>query len=121
MSVISFSVVLFLVAMAAVLALTPAVRGLARRWGAMDRPDGHRKLHAEPIPKLGGVALFIGFYATIGVVLPMSQSATAAAAWELAFNLWQVRGSAGIRTCASRCCRIHSAPNLDRSASLAFL
>ena len=88
MSVISLSVVLFLVAMAAVLALTPAVRGLARRWGAMDRPDGHRKLHAEPIPKLGGVALFIGFYATIGVVLPMSQSATAAAAWELAVRLF---------------------------------
>jgi len=46
------------VTFAASLALTAAVRALARRWNIVDRPDGKRKLHRGPIPLLGGVAVY---------------------------------------------------------------
>ncbi|HEV3497970.1 MAG TPA: undecaprenyl/decaprenyl-phosphate alpha-N-acetylglucosaminyl 1-phosphate transferase, partial [Actinomycetes bacterium] len=40
--------------------LTPLVRLLALRIGAVDRPGG-RKMHAIVTPTLGGLALFFGF------------------------------------------------------------
>lgn len=40
--------------------LTPFAAGLALRWGAMDQPGG-RKIHARPMPRLGGLAVFGGF------------------------------------------------------------
>ena len=45
-------------AFAASLLLTAVVRGLARRLGIVDRPDGKRKLHARPVPLWGGVAVY---------------------------------------------------------------
>jgi UDP-GlcNAc:undecaprenyl-phosphate GlcNAc-1-phosphate transferase len=38
--------------------LTWLVRRAALALGVMDRPDGHRKLHASPIPLLGGIGVF---------------------------------------------------------------
>src|SRR5437016_693790 len=55
---------LFLAALVAFLAavmLTWLVRHLARALGVMDRPDGVRKLHRQPIPLMGGVAVFGGW------------------------------------------------------------
>lgn len=46
---------------------TPPVRRLAERWGIVDRPDTTRKLHAYPVPYLGGIAVFLGLLAAIGV------------------------------------------------------
>jgi UDP-GlcNAc:undecaprenyl-phosphate GlcNAc-1-phosphate transferase len=40
--------------------VTPLVRRLAFAIGAMDVPDA-RKIHAAPMPRLGGVAVFAGF------------------------------------------------------------
>ena len=40
--------------------LTPIAIRLAHRWGAVDQP-GPRKVHAKPMPRLGGVAVFMGF------------------------------------------------------------
>jgi len=40
--------------------LTPVAGWLAFRVGAVDLP-GPRKVHAKPMPRLGGVAVFIGF------------------------------------------------------------
>ena len=48
-----------LVAFALVVLLTPAVGGMARRLGAVDLPGG-RRVNQLPIPRLGGVALFMG-------------------------------------------------------------
>ncbi|HEU5393501.1 MAG TPA: hypothetical protein VFV36_01740 [Candidatus Methylomirabilis sp.] len=48
----------FVTALLLALGLTPLVRALARRGGAMDRPSP-RKLHAQPVPLLGGVALYV--------------------------------------------------------------
>ena len=40
---------------------TPLCRMLAMRWGLVDNPSGH-KIHKEPIPLLGGAAVFLGFF-----------------------------------------------------------
>lgn len=48
------------------LALTPLVRRLSLRLGLVDLPGG-RKVHTEPISRLGGVAMFVGFMAAIAV------------------------------------------------------
>lgn len=50
------------------LALTPLVRALARRIGAMDTPN-ERKVHPHPIPSLGGVAILIAFGASTALGL----------------------------------------------------
>jgi UDP-GlcNAc:undecaprenyl-phosphate/decaprenyl-phosphate GlcNAc-1-phosphate transferase len=41
--------------------LTPWAIRLAHRWGAVDQPDP-RKIHRQPMPRLGGVAVFLGFF-----------------------------------------------------------
>ncbi len=43
-------------------ALTPLVRRLALRTGALDHPN-ERKIHTDPLPTWGGVALIAGFFA----------------------------------------------------------
>src|ERR671931_2584961 len=48
-----------LLALVIVVLLTPAVGGMARLIGAVDRPGG-RRLNVRPIPRLGGLALFFG-------------------------------------------------------------
>ena len=47
------------VAFVIVVLLTPAVGGMARMLGAVDRPDA-RRLNRRPIPRLGGLAIFLG-------------------------------------------------------------
>jgi UDP-GlcNAc:undecaprenyl-phosphate GlcNAc-1-phosphate transferase len=47
------------VAFVIVVLLTPAVGGMARLLGAVDRPDA-RRLNRRPIPRLGGLAIFLG-------------------------------------------------------------
>lgn len=39
---------------------TPFAAWLARRWGAVDMPNA-RKVHTRPMPRLGGVAVYLGF------------------------------------------------------------
>jgi UDP-N-acetylmuramyl pentapeptide phosphotransferase/UDP-N-acetylglucosamine-1-phosphate transferase len=46
------------------LTLTPPVRTLARRLGMVDQPDP-RRIHTQPTPRAGGVAIFIAFHATV--------------------------------------------------------
>src|SRR3989449_579437 len=48
-----------LLAAAIVVLLTPAVGGMARLLGAVDRPEG-RRLNRSTVPRLGGLALFFG-------------------------------------------------------------
>jgi UDP-GlcNAc:undecaprenyl-phosphate GlcNAc-1-phosphate transferase len=49
-----------LVALAIVVALTPAVGGMARLLGVVDEPGG-RRVNRRTVPRLGGIALFLGF------------------------------------------------------------
>lgn len=46
------------------LGLTGLVRRAALRWGIVDHP-GERKIHVEPIPLMGGVAIVATFYGFI--------------------------------------------------------
>jgi UDP-GlcNAc:undecaprenyl-phosphate GlcNAc-1-phosphate transferase len=54
-------VIIFIAALIFTLILTPLVRSVARRFGAIDLPGG-RKIHTQSIPRLGGFAIFISFY-----------------------------------------------------------
>jgi UDP-GlcNAc:undecaprenyl-phosphate GlcNAc-1-phosphate transferase len=51
--------VVFLLALATTYLLTPWVRRLAIRVGVLDMPDA-RRVHTEPIPRWGGLAIYIG-------------------------------------------------------------
>lgn len=52
--------VAFTIALAVAYFVTPKVKELAVRAGAMDAPDA-RKVHKEPIPRMGGLAIYLGF------------------------------------------------------------
>ena len=54
-------VIIYLVAFTLSVFLVPMVRTLALRLGAVDEPDGIRKIHTEAVPRMGGVAIFIAF------------------------------------------------------------
>ncbi len=47
-------------ALGIVVLLTPAVGGMARMLGVVDRPGG-RRVNRRTVPRLGGIALFFGF------------------------------------------------------------
>ena len=49
------------VALLIVILLTPAVGGMARLLGVVDRPES-RRLNLNPIPRLGGLSLFFGIF-----------------------------------------------------------
>ena len=50
----------FIIALAAAYFSTPYVKKLALKIGALDQPDD-RKVHAIPIPRMGGLAIYFGF------------------------------------------------------------
>lgn len=60
-----------LVAFAVVVLLTPAVGGMARVLGVVDTPGG-RRLNRRPIPRLGGLALFLGVFVPALAFLPFN-------------------------------------------------
>lgn len=55
---------LFLIAMSAVFLLAPASAWLALKIGALDLPS-ERKVHDRPIPRTGGVAIYLAFMAAL--------------------------------------------------------
>ena len=59
------------VAMAFVLILTPAVIKLAISTGAVDKPDA-RKVHKVPIPRIGGLGIYISFMIAVFVAVVSS-------------------------------------------------
>ncbi|MEX0776318.1 MAG: MraY family glycosyltransferase [Phycisphaeraceae bacterium] len=61
--VLSPYMVVFFTAFAITFLVTPLMRWLALRNGIVDWPDLKRKTHIEPVPYLGGVAIFLGWLA----------------------------------------------------------
>ncbi len=53
-------------ALATTLALTPLVRLVGTRWGIVAHPGG-RHVHTGVVPRIGGVAMFIGFAVAVFV------------------------------------------------------
>ena len=46
-------------------AMTPIVKSFAVKIGAMDVPTEKRRVHDHPIPRMGGLAIFIGFLLSV--------------------------------------------------------
>lgn len=51
----------FAVALGISFGSTPIVKKFAHKIGAIDVPKDDRRMHKEPIPRLGGLAIFFGF------------------------------------------------------------
>lgn len=51
----------FLLALLTSLLMTPAAAGIGHRFRLVDRPS-ERKIHTRPVPRIGGVALFLAFF-----------------------------------------------------------
>lgn len=63
-------VVPFVIALVVSYALTPSVKKLAIKIGAVDRPNA-RKVHTHVIPRLGGLAIYISFMAAVLFCVPL--------------------------------------------------
>lgn len=63
----------FLIALGAVVLVTPAIRRLALRSGFLDQPN-QRKVHRTPTPLLGGVATVVGFLAAFAIGLRLNDA-----------------------------------------------
>ena len=64
-SVLITSFFAFSVALAISFAMTPIVKLFAKKVGAIDVPKDARRMHKVPIPRLGGLAIFLGFLISI--------------------------------------------------------
>ena len=62
----------FITALIAVYAPTPLVIKFAIKTGAMDKPDP-RKVHKKPIPRLGGLAIYLAFMIAVCSMLDFSK------------------------------------------------
>lgn len=58
----------FLVAIALGLYFTPILRDGARNFGIVDRPDGNLKTHEQPVAYLGGLAVYVAFVVSLGLM-----------------------------------------------------
>ena len=74
MQLASIGYVMAALAMAAVIAfaVTPVVKALAGKIGAIDVPRDNRRMHDHPIPRLGGLAIFLGFILSVLIFLPIT-------------------------------------------------
>src|SRR3984957_13994683 len=65
--------ILTLGALAVVLSLilTPLVRDYVGKLGFLDHPDGVRKKHAAPVPRVGGIAIVISYIITFAIALAL--------------------------------------------------
>jgi len=53
--------------------LTPLVRALAISKGAVDDPKrDDRRIHKEPLPRWGGLAIYAGIALAVSIVLPFA-------------------------------------------------
>ena len=62
----------FAIALLSSLVLVPVVRHYALKAELLDAP-GERKIHAQPIPRLGGVAIFVSFLVALGCLGALGQ------------------------------------------------
>lgn len=56
--------------------VTVTVRRAAAATGIVDRPAGDRKIHARPIPLLGGIAIYVTIAAAVSVLLGTTDALT---------------------------------------------
>jgi len=61
-------VVIFIIALIVSAALTPLMRRAALRFQVLDHPSNEVKTHSEPVPYLGGMAVWLSFIITLIVL-----------------------------------------------------
>ena len=52
--------------------MTPPVKNFAEKIGAMDVPKDGRRVHDHPIPRMGGLAIIMGFVLAVLLFVPVS-------------------------------------------------
>ena len=62
----------FLMAVTVSFMMTPVVRTFAYKVGAIDVPRDGRRMHKKPVPRLGGLAIFIGFMVSTLLFVPIT-------------------------------------------------
>lgn len=62
---VAYVVLALLAALVISFLMTPVVKTFAYKVGAIDVPKDGRRMHKEPIPRLGGLAIFMGFMVSI--------------------------------------------------------
>jgi len=89
----------FIVAMFGTMLLIPPLMRMATRLNIVDLPDA-RKVHASPVPRIGGIAMIVAAVALILVWTPLTQ----AVRWYLvgvgiiaAFGIWDDRNELNYR------------------------
>lgn len=89
-------ILVFIIAFILSLVLTPIVKFLSFRFNILDQPD-QRKIHAKPIPLMGGIAVFISFtlaFLFSGIAL---RESLGIAGFGLVFIIFGLLDDAGIK------------------------
>ncbi len=55
-------------------AITPIVRKISIRVGAIDVPKDDRRMHSKPVPTMGGVAIFVAFAFGVLAFVPLDKT-----------------------------------------------
>lgn len=63
----------FLFALCLSLYGTPRAREAALRYNIVDKPDGRLKVHGNPVPYLGGIAIYLAFLLTMSLTFQFDQ------------------------------------------------
>lgn len=71
----------FLQALAVAAVLTPLARRMGGRLGMIDAPNEARKIHAAPVPRSGGLALFAAFWGCLGLNLLLAGTVVPGLEW----------------------------------------
>ena len=61
-----------LVAFLVALITTPVVKTFAYKLGAIDVPKDNRRMHKVPIPRMGGLAIFLGFFLSVLIFVELT-------------------------------------------------
>ena len=67
------AVAAMVVAMLVCFMTSPLVKNFAHKVGAIDVPKDARRMHKVPIPRLGGLAIFLGFMVSTLLFVPMTK------------------------------------------------
>ena len=66
-------VAVIIVAFAISIGTTPIVKAFATKVGAIDVPRDARRVHDHPIPRMGGLAIFLGFLLSVLLFVDITQ------------------------------------------------
>ena len=69
-------IIVFLVALTVSYILTPYAKKMAYKIGAIDIPKDNRRVHTKPMPRLGGLAIYISFVVTALLTLKLTSELT---------------------------------------------